>query len=115
MEGSNRRRKCFDAVLSAQDQQRDKGKQCEKVLANASCNVFRESAKKLEFELRRISWKQRLDDLQANSLPQERERIILNSRGKELAARHARERQEFVLKALAKSHPDSLEKISHAL
>ena len=107
----NRRRNCFDAVLSAQDQQRDQGKQCDKVLAHASCNVSRESAKQA-----RIRAKADLVEAKSgrstNSLPRERQprrSIIINSsRGKELAARHARERQEFVLKVLAKGHPDSL-------
>ena len=106
----NRRRNCFDAVLTAQDQQRDQGKQCDKVLANASCNVSREAAKQARIRAKADLMEAKIGR-STNSLPQEREprrSIILNSRGKDLAARHARERHEFVLKALAKGHPDSI-------
>ena len=113
----NRRRNCFNAVLSAQDQQRDQGKQCDKILANASCNISRESAKQA-----RIRAKADLMEAKSrqstNSLPRQREprrSIILNSaNGKELAARHARERQEFALKAFGtKIHLESAARANH--
>lgn len=108
----NRRRNCFDAVLSEQDKQREIGKSCDKSLANASCNISRESAKQARIRAK-------ADLMEAKSKPSKnilhkdressRRSIILGaSKGKELAAHQARERHEFALKTFSsKVHPQS--------